>query len=199
MTSNSKILGLILAGGRSRRMGGRDKFLLPFGEDTLLDHIISRARPQVEGLALSYNGEAEKVAATGLPVVRDTIDDPGPLGGILAGLRAAEGRGFDYLLSFAGDVPFVPENYAARLCAALEDGNCLAAVARSGDRTHPVMGLWPVALADDLEACLLSGERRVMTWLARHNYEKVVWDEIPDPFMNINTPDDLDRARKLLG
>ena len=198
MTSTSKILGLILAGGRSRRMGGRDKFLLPFGEGILLEHILGRARPQVGEVVLSFNGDLKQVEPFGLSVVRDTIEDAGPLGGVLAGLRAAEERHYDYLLSFAGDVPFVPVDYRDRLEQAVGGENVMAAVARSGDRVHPVMGLWSVSLARDLEAYLLSGERKVMTWLDRHNYQEVVWDDTPDPFMNINTPEDLNRARKQL-
>ncbi len=180
-------------------MGGRDKFLLPVGGITLLQRVTERALPQVTELVMNYNGDPEKLFFCGLPLIRDPLADTGPLGGILAGLQMAQDRGYDYLLSFACDVPFVPENYARQLYEAVCAEEADIAVAQSFERAHPVMGIWHVSLAEDLEKYLDGGGRKVMDWLVRQKHTKVVWDETPDPFMNINTPEDLARACKLLG
>ncbi|WP_417320783.1 molybdenum cofactor guanylyltransferase MobA [Emcibacter sp.] len=195
--STPYITGIILAGGRSRRMGD-NKLTMPLGDKTVLKHVIDRAEPQVDGLLLSYNEAFGPLSAGDLPVIPDNFPDAGPLGGLEAGLARLEKTGGDYLLSFAGDVPFVPGNYAVRLFEAISQGNHTVAVASSANRLHGVMGLWHVSLLESLRDYLTSGERRVMTWLERQNRVKVVWEDNPDPFFNVNSPEDMDRARRLL-
>ena len=196
------LAGIVLAGGLSRRMGGGDKCLQPLAGRPLLAHIIERARSQVAALAINANGDAARFAAFGLPVVADSVGGfAGPLAGVLAGLdwAAAEVPGCSYVASFAGDAPFLPRDLVARLAAAIVDGRHELACAASGGRAHPVFGLWPVALRDELRHALMIEElRKVDTWTARHDLVTVAFATVPlDPFFNANRPEDLAEAERL--
>jgi molybdopterin-guanine dinucleotide biosynthesis protein A len=194
------IAGVVLAGGLSRRMGGGDKCLRLLAGKPILAHIIARARPQVTELALNANGDAARFAAFGLPVVPDGVGDfAGPLAGVLAGLDwAARLPAVTHVASFAGDAPFLPLDLVERLRAALAAGNNLAC-AVSGGRAHPVFGLWPVALRDDLRRALVEdGIRKVDQWTARFRLSLVEFPDQPiDPFFNANRPEDLAEAERL--
>ena len=199
------IVGLLLAGGLSRRMGGGDKALLPLGGRPLLDHVIDRVRPQVAALVLNANRDPARFAPFGLPVVADSIPDfAGPLAGILAGLdwAAANRPDCPLVVSVPTDAPFLPRDLVARLLHGMEAAGAELACAASGDRPHPVVGLWPVRLRDDLRAAVAGeGVRKVDVWTARHRLATVSFpEEIPglDPFFNANRPDDLERAEALL-
>ncbi len=191
---------VLLAGGLGRRMGGGDKPLRLLAGRPLLDHVIARVRPQVAALALNANGDASRFAAWGLPVVPDTLPDhPGPLAGILAGMRWAGARGHADLLSVPTDTPFLPADLATRLAAARAAAGTPLACATSGGWRHPVVGLWPVALADTLEASLLGGMRKIEVWTAEHGIAHADFAGEPDPFFNANTPAELAEAERLLG
>jgi len=199
------LVGLLLAGGLSRRMGGGDKALCPLAGRTLLDHVIDRVRPQVAELVLNANGDPARFAAFGLPVLADSVPDyAGPLAGILAGLdwAAANRPDCPLVLSAASDAPFLPRDLAARLLAGLKAAGADLACAASAGRPHPVIGLWPVRLREPLRAAVLGeGLRKVDRWTARYRLATVAFpEEIPglDPFFNANTPDDLARAATLL-
>ncbi|WP_269780332.1 molybdenum cofactor guanylyltransferase MobA [Methylobacterium sp. Leaf118] len=194
------VLGLILAGGLARRMGGGDKPLTVLAGRTLLARVAERLAPQCPaGLALSANGDPERFrAAFAGPILPDTVPDhPGPLAGILAGLEAAAGiAGVTHLASVPGDAPFLPPDFVARLTAA---GDRPIALAASGERRHFTSALWPVALRDDLRAWLTAGERRVGGFISRHGADVVAWPVAPvDPFLNLNAPDDLAAAEAAL-
>ncbi len=194
------VLGLILAGGLSRRMGGGDKPLRVLAGRTLLERVAERLGPQCPGgLALSANGDPERFRhAYAGPVLPDTVpDNPGPLAGILAGLDAAAAMGRTHVVSVPGDAPFLPLDFVARLIRAGERPIALAA---SGERRHFTSALWPVRLRDDLRAWLVSGERRVGGFIDRHGADVVSWPVEPvDPFLNLNAPDDLAAAERFLG
>lgn len=196
-------IGVLLAGGLARRMGGGDKSLRRLGGRPILKHVIERARPQVETLILNANGDPARFAAFGLPVVADTIEGfAGPLAGILAGVDwAAEHRPqARWVVSIATDTPFLPGDLVARLLAAVEaEGADLACAASSG-RSHPVFGLWPVRLAADLRRALVEeGLRKIDAWTARYRLATVSFAASPvDPFFNANTPEDLETAERLL-
>lgn len=190
------LAGLVLAGGRSRRMG-EDKAFLALGGETLLARAVRWLAPQVERLWISANGEPSRHAGTGLPVLKDAVPGfAGPLAGVLAGLVTARSEGFDRLLTAAVDTPFFPHELAARL----SDGAAgEIAVAASAGRTHPVFALWPVALADELSATLAAGSNKAMAFIARHPHRIVDFDiGGGDPFFNINTPEDLALAEARL-
>lgn len=199
---SAALVGVLLAGGAARRMGGGDKCLLPLGGRPLLAHIAARAAPQVSRLVLNANGDPARFAAFGLPVAPDSVEGrPGPLAGVLAGLDWAAAHALECALAvtFAADTPFFPEDLAARLLRAQRPGTPLARAA-SGGRAHPVFGLWPVALRGGLRRALTEeGIRKVDIWTARHGVAEVAFPVgRVDPFFNVNRPEDLARAEAFL-
>ena len=195
-----KIAGVILAGGLSRRLGGGDKCLRLLAGRFILAHIIERLRPQVDALALNANGDPARFRDFALPVVADSVAGfAGPLAGILAGLDwAAELAGVTHVASAAADAPFLPADLVARLRLALADGRHDLACARSAGRVHPVFGLWPVALREELRAAVSDGVRKVDQWTARYRLTPVDFSAgPPDPFFNVNQPEDLMEAERL--
>ena len=198
-----KIIGLLLAGGQSRRMGGGDKALRLVAGHTLIDRVILRVRPQVAALVLNANGDPTRFARFGLPVVADSIEGfAGPLAGILAGLdwTAANEPDCGHLVSLATDAPFLPEDLVARLVEGMVRERAELACAASGGQPHPVIGLWPVHLRDELrEAVVAEGIRKVDVWTQRYRLATVDFPITTiDPFFNANRPEDLDRAAALL-
>jgi molybdopterin-guanine dinucleotide biosynthesis protein A len=198
-----KTIGVLLAGGLARRMGGGDKPLRLVAGRPLLDRVIERLRPQVAALVLNANGDPARFAAYRLPVVADTIPDyAGPLAGILAGLDwAAENRpDCPMIVSAPTDAPFLPADLVSQMGAAMRAEDADLACAASGGQTHPVIGLWPVRLRDELRRALVDeGIRKVDVWTARYRLAVVPFPDQPiDPFFNANRPEDLDRAAALL-
>ncbi len=195
-------VGLLLAGGLSRRMGGGDKCLRPLGGRPVLAHIIERARPQVSALVLNANGDPARFAAFGLPVAPDVIEGfAGPLAGVLTGMGWAAAHRPDaaWLATFATDAPFFPRDLVARLHAAIERGKADMACARSDGQDHPVFGLWPVRLRGDLRRAMEEGVRKVDLWTARYKLAVAEFTTAPfDPFFNANRPEDLAEAERLL-
>ena len=199
-------LGVILAGGLARRMGGGDKSLLSLGASCrVLDHVIARLGTQVDRMVLNANGDPARFDEFGLPVVSDSLDGfLGPLAGVLAGLDYAAEHGFDHIVSVAADTPFFPTDLVLSLETASKHVDvpiALAATKIEGGKTvrHPTFGLWPVALREDLRSALQDGLRKVVLWTDQHGAETHVFDsgEI-DPFFNINTPEDLELANKMM-
>lgn len=196
------ILGLVLAGGLARRMGGGDKALRRIAGRPILAHVLERLAPQCDGLVLNANGDPARFAAYGLPVIADDVPDfAGPLAGILAGLdwTAAHRPDMTMLVSVAADTPFLPRDLVARLNQAREAADVPLACAASGGWTHPVIGLWPVALRADLRRALtVEGERKIDRWTARHGVASAEWPIDPvDPFFNANAPEDLAEGDRL--
>jgi molybdenum cofactor guanylyltransferase len=195
-------LGLVLAGGLARRMGGGDKIMLTIGGVRILDRVLELMRPQCSDLILNANGDPARFAATGLAVVPDNVPDfVGPLAGVLAGLdwAAEHAPSVSDMVSVPGDCPFLPRDLVARLHAArVAEGKPLAC-ARSGDWRHPVVGLWPVALRDDLRHALIKeGLRKIEVWTQRHGVALAAWPDTPvDPFFNVNTPQDAAAAESI--
>ena len=198
-----KVVGLLLAGGQSRRMGGGDKALRLLDGIPLLDRVIERLRPQVDALVLNANGDPARFAHFALPVAADTVPGfVGPLAGVLAGLDWAASHRPDcpFVVSVATDAPFLPIDLVARLSEALDETRADLACAASGGRSHPVFGLWPVRLRDDLRRAVVDqGIRKVDLWTARHQLTTVSFPVQPvDPFFNANRPEDLETAAALL-
>jgi len=195
-------LGLILAGGLARRMGGGDKARLRIGGQTILQRVLACLGPQCDRVIINANGDPARFADAGVPVVADTIPDfAGPLAGILAGLdwATAHAPQCDWVLSVPGDCPFLPKDLAARLHEARAAAGTSLACARSGDWRHPVVALWPIALREDLRRALVDeGLRKIEIWTARHGVALADWPAAPiDPFFNVNTPEDAARAAAL--
>ena len=195
-------VGVLLAGGLARRMGGGDKPMKTIGGRTILERVITRLAPQCDGLILNANGDPARFAAFGLPVVADTVEGfAGPLAGVLTALDwAAEHRpDVEWVLSAATDCPFLPRDLVARLQRARIAEDAQLAVAASGDQTHPVIGLWNVALRGDLRhALVVEDMRKIDRWTARYKLATVTWPDKPiDPFFNANTVEDVAEAEQL--
>ena len=198
-------LGVILAGGLARRMGGGDKGRSPLGDGTVLSHVIERLSPQVAGLALNANGDPARFDDLGLPVIADSVAGrPGPLAGVLAGLDMAADTGADRIVTAAADTPFFPLDLVSRLVFAAEEAGAPIALAATRDPErgvirHPTFGLWSAALRGDLRRTLGEGIRKVVVWTDGHDAATAVFPSDPfDPFFNVNTPGDLERAREML-
>ena len=198
-------VGILLAGGLARRMGGGDKSLLELDGQRILDRVIARARPQVDALVLNANGNPERFREFGLPVAADVIGEfAGPLAGILTGMDWArrEAPAAEWLASFATDAPFLPADMVARFHASVVEERAEIACAMSQDRTHPVFALWPLRLMDELRAAMEFEEmRKIDRWTARYRTSQVSFtadaDGI-DPFFNVNHPENLEEAQRLL-
>jgi molybdopterin-guanine dinucleotide biosynthesis protein A len=196
------VIGLLLAGGQSRRMGGGDKCLRLLGGETILARIVARIRPQTRQLVLNANGDPARFAPYGLPVVADSVEGfAGPLAGVLAGLDWAVANAPDcpWVASVPTDAPFLPADLVSRLLAAAK-GDADMACAASGGQSHPVVGLWPVRLRDDLRHTLTVEQvHKVDIWTGRYRLATV---DFPiagiDPFFNTNRPEDLAEAERLL-
>ncbi len=202
MSPSMKIGGVLLAGGQSQRMGGGDKNLRLLGGRPVLAHVIERAKPQVDALVLNANGDPERFASFGLPVIADSITGfVGPLAGVLAGLDwvAKNLPEAELVASFATDAPFFPRDLVSRLAVALEEGGFDLACAQSNGQAHPVFGLWPVSLREALREALASGMRKVDRWTAGYKLVEVEFLAEPvDPFFNANRPEDLAEAERLI-
>lgn len=203
------VLGVILAGGQGTRLGGADKALLDLGGRPLLSHVILRLGPQCAGLALNAAGDPERFSDFTLPVVGDDAEMAGlgPLAGILAGLEFAALAGFDRIVTAPVDTPFLPRLYVSRLLQAAAEHPSAEIVcaetldARGRPRAHYVCGLFPVALRARLRAALAGGERRVSGWVIAQGMTTARFAPkpgAPDPFLNINTPEDLAAAEAAL-
>ncbi len=201
--AESPVIGVLLAGGLARRMGGGDKPLRMIAGKTILDHVIERLAPQCSDMVINANGDAARFAPWHLPVVPDSVEGfAGPLAGILAGLdwAAAHRPAIRHVVSVAADTPFIPRDLVARLAAAVQAEAAQLACAASGGWTHPVIGLWPVAIRDELRHALtVEQERKIDRFTQRFALATVTWPTDPiDPFFNANEPGDLSTAEDLL-
>jgi molybdopterin-guanine dinucleotide biosynthesis protein A len=195
-------LGLVLAGGLARRMGGGDKALIPIAGATILERVVARLRPACSGIVLNANGDPSRFARFGLPVVPDSVPDfAGPLAGILAGLDFAAdyAPAIDWIVSSPGDCPFLPYDLVERLHQARQNAGVPLACARSGDWRHPVVALWPLGLRHDLRRALVEEDlHKIEAWTARYGVGIADWATEPvDPFFNVNTPEDAKEAERL--
>lgn len=203
MTNTDSVVGVILAGGLARRMGGGDKCLLPLVGKTLLQRTIDRAQPQVSKLLLNANGNSLRFARSRLPVIADIFaDNLGPMAGIHSALTWVKNTNPDseWLVSFASDTPFFPQDLVERLYSAAVIADAQIAVARSKDSIHPTFALWHASLLDKMESLLQRGEiPRLQDWIQQQKYVEVDFSAASyDPFFNINAPQDLYAAEALV-
>lgn len=186
--------GVIIAGGRSSRMGGVEKVFIEIGGKTILDRLIERIGPQVDRLAINANGDATRFQATGLAVIPDlSVGVQTPLAGFHAALHWANAAGFDRLITIPSDAPFLPRDLVGRLASKQK-----TAIAASNEQDHYLTGLWPVALSGALDEAIKAGMLRVRDWASHVDAATVEWSVHPfDPFFNVNTPEDLARAQAI--
>jgi molybdopterin-guanine dinucleotide biosynthesis protein A len=195
-------LGLVLAGGLARRMGGGDKARIKIGGVSILQRMLTCLTPQCSRVIINANGDTARFADTGCAIVADSVPDfAGPLAGILAGLdwAAADAPAIEWLVSVPGDCPFLPKDLVPRLHDARTASNVPLACASSGEWRHPVVGLWPVSLRENLRHALVDENlHKIELWTARHGIAIAEWSTIPfDPFFNVNTPEDAARAEAI--
>ena len=202
MPTDPEVVGCILAGGLARRMGGGDKGLIELAGRPVLDHVVDRLAAQVSRIVLNANGDPGRFAKYGLPVIADTVDGfAGPLAGVLTGLswaadHAPQAR---WVVTVATDTPIFPVDLVGQMSGAVEHHAADMACAASGGRHHPVFGLWPVSLKDDLQSALVNDDiRKVDVWTARHKLVAVEFSAAGfDPFFNVNRPDDVSEAERI--
>ncbi len=193
-----KILGAIIAGGRSTRMDGREKAFLELDGVTLIERVASRIGFQVDAVVINANGDPRRFAKLGHVIIIDLLDDVAtPLAGLHAALSFGADDGYDAVLTVPSDSPLVPLDLVERLKEAGQVTG--AAHARSGGQDHYLTGLWTTAMAKPLERLILDQNlRRVQDFVVKAKAEKVVWAALPhDPFFNINTPEDLAAAEMI--
>lgn len=182
------ITGVILAGGKGRRMGGLDKGLLEYQGRPLVSHVIERLKPQLGGLIINANRNAEEYRRFGYPVIADQLADyQGPLAGFAAAMRAAK---TDFVLMAPCDGPRLPEDLVSRLRMAIEKQGAGIAVAHDGQRLQSVYALLRRDLLPSLEACIQSGQRRVDAWYASQDIAPADFSDTPESFFNVNLPED---------
>jgi molybdenum cofactor guanylyltransferase len=180
-------------------MGGGDKARIRIGGATILKRVLGRLNPQCSGMIINANGDPTRFGDAELPVVADSVPDfAGPLAGILAGLdwAAANTPECEWIVSAPGDCPFLPSDLVTRLHEARVAAKAPLASAKSGQQIHPVVGLWPLSLREDLRHALVDEDlRKIDLWTARHGVAIADWPDQPiDPFFNVNTPEDAARA-----
>ena len=194
-----KIIGAIIAGGKSSRMGGREKAFLELDSKPVILHVIEQFEPQVDQLVINANGDAARFSEFGLDVVPDVLTSlTTPLAGLHAVLRFAKNVDAGVLVTVPSDTPFLPFDLAAKLLEnTMVSG---AAIAASGGQEHYIIGAWKTELLDDLERAIAKdGLFRVKDWAHRASAQTVEWPVEPyDPFFNVNTPEDLLRAQQIL-
>ncbi|PKO63890.1 MAG: molybdenum cofactor guanylyltransferase MobA [Betaproteobacteria bacterium HGW-Betaproteobacteria-16] len=192
-TNNMNISGIVLAGGLGRRMGGVDKGLMPFAGKPMIAHVLERLRPQVDEIIISANREIGRYAAYGFPVIADEIKGyAGPLAGLHRGMCMAQ---HPLLLSVPCDSPLLPADLAGRLLKALQENGADLALARTGNRTHPVFCLCRSSLKDHLYHYLQADGRKMSDWHDTLKVVEVSFDDEPQAFANINTPEELESVQ----
>jgi molybdopterin-guanine dinucleotide biosynthesis protein A len=201
--ASSRIAGVVLAGGLSRRMGGGDKALRPLAGKTMIHRVVERLAPQVAETAINANGDPARFSSLGLPVFEDTVGyHSGPLAGILSAMRWAGMLGYAHVVTAASDTPFFPPDLVDRLAGAASTADTIVMATSDGNR-HPVFALWPVALAGDLADWLADTDTlKVMSWAKRHDLtfcDFAIGENGLDPFFNANTPEDFAQAEAFLG
>ncbi len=194
--------GVILAGGLSRRMGGNEKSLLKLADKEPITWVSERLSPQCKHLAINANGEPSRFSFLSHTVIPDTVEGfVGPLAGVLAGMEWAKSiPGITHIVTAAADTPFIPADLVLRLRAAATGSDNGISMAHSRDRVHPVFGYWPITLANDLQRFLvIEDKRKILEFARRYTLNEVNFDDAGyDPFFNINTPEDLTHAERMV-
>lgn len=183
------ITGVILAGGRARRMGGRDKGLIPLAGRPMIEYVLSALRAQTAAVLISANRNLARYRDFGVAVLPDARPGyAGPLAGIARGMEAAR---TPFVLCVPCDAPLLPHDLGVRLGTALAATGGVAAVAHDGRRRQPLFALLSCDLKADLEQWLAGGAHRVGDWIARHHPVEIDFSESAEAFRNVNDASEL--------
>jgi len=193
MLNKHNVTAVILAGGKGRRMDGKDKGLVELANRPLIEYVIDAIKPQVETIILNANRNQEQYSRYGYPVVSDAlVDYQGPLAGFICALKSST---TSHIVTLPCDGPFLPDDLVERLIFSLINNNAEIAVAHDGDRMQPVYSLIPVTLSNSLNAFLDSGERKIDLWYKQHKIALADFSDCPETFRNINTAEQRDRLQ----
>ena len=193
MLNKHNVTAVILAGGKGRRMDGKDKGLVELANRPLIEYVIDAIKPQVETIILNANRNQEQYSRYSYPVVSDAlVDYQGPLAGFICALKSST---TSHIVTLPCDGPFLPDDLVERLIFSLINNNAEIAVAHDGDRMQPVYSLIPVTLSNSLNAFLDSGERKIDLWYKQHRIALADFSDCPETFRNINTAEQRDRLQ----
>ena len=182
------VAGLILAGGRARRMGGEDKGLISLAGRPMVEHVLERIQPQVDEVLINANRNAERYGRYGHRVIPDVIGDySGPLAGMLTAMMAVEQP---WLAVVPCDSPLLPHDLVDRLYQSVLAESAEIAVAHDGQRLQPVIALLSCSLLPYLRAFVDRGGRKIDTWYAEHRMIATDLSDHPEAFVNVNTPEE---------
>ncbi len=192
------ITGVILAGGRAKRMGGQDKGLVSMLGQPMIKLIIEQLAPQVNHIIINANRNIEQYQLFNYPVISDhgSNDFYGPLAGMLSAMQ--DKKASDFILSVPCDGPFLPPDLSERLISELLNHNADISVVHDGKRMQPVFALIKTSLADSLRDYLDNGERKIDIWYKQHNTVLADFSDCKDISLNINTPDELQKLEQQL-
>ncbi len=190
------ITGIILAGGRARRMDERDKGLIELEGQPLIRYAINALSPQVDQLMINANRNTERYGEFGFPVISDQITGfLGPLAGMAAAIQKSNS---DYILSVPCDTPWVPVDLANRMFEAIKREGAELCVAHDGERMHPVFALINRNRLTSLTEYLSTGERAVHRWCKQQHLAIADFSDQPNAFINVNTPEELTAAAEII-
>lgn len=193
MLNKHNVTAVILAGGKGRRMDGKDKGLVELANRPLIEYVIDAIKPQVETIMLNANRNQEQYSQYGYPVISDALlDYQGPLAGFISALKSST---TSHIVTLPCDGPFLPKDLVERLVLALADSEAEIAVAHDGDRMQPVYSLIPTTLINSLSSFLDTGERKIDLWYKQHRVALADFSDCPEKFRNINTAEQRDRLQ----
>lgn len=189
MSSQTKVAGVILAGGRARRMDNQDKGLVKFKGRPMVSYALAALTPVVDCVFINANRNIEQYQQFGWPVISDQTDSfDGPLAGVLSAMIHADA---DVLVVMPCDSPLIKTQHLQKLLLARAENNADVAVAFDGIRLHPVFFAIKTTLQTSLQDYLAGGQRKVTVWLAQQNMVQVDFNNEPEIFSNINTMTEL--------
>jgi len=203
LDKKNNIVGVILAGGLSRRMGNQNKSFMPLANKPLFEHVLERFLPQCDTVLINSNSQSRQLASYNLPIIKDTLEGYlGPLAGILSAMEWTKQQlpETQWIASVPVDTPFLPKDLVSTLYQSIQKKHSTLVGVSSNGRTHPVIGLWSTRLVDDLRLALNDeGLRKIDLWTARYSISHQDFsNEVFDPFFNINSQEDLIQAESLI-
>jgi len=187
--ATGNITGIILAGGRARRMGGQDKGLIQLARKPMIEYVINAIDPQVDAIIINANRNQADYEKYGFPVVADQIEGYcGPLAGMASGLQAAK---TPFVVTVPCDSPLIPDDLVQKLYSTLQDKDAEICTPLSNGRLQPVFTLMKSELLPSMLDFLNNGERKIDKWFEKHRLAIADFSEQPETFININSAEEL--------
>ena len=197
---HSNILGVVLAGGKSQRFG-EDKCQVKLGDKLLIDYILSEIIDEFKEVLLISNNKIKYNNSNKISLVEDTKRGLGPLGGILTAMKwiRQNNKNYKWISTFPSDTPFFKKKILNNFLEEIKDYEGKLFFINSNNTRHNIFGLWSIDLLERLEKDLDNGERKVEMWANKIGVKSINMKfENKDPFFNINTKEDLVKAKEYL-